>query len=308
MNPVMSVARAELPPTWADLSRGLAEIRLKRLVLAFRRGMAPALAAASSSECEFKKGDCIMKKYLIPAVVMTFSSLISVSQSAWANGELINLPELVKVSSEEIFAPPGFDDNDNAQIVVHGELLNTCFKAAPPLVNVDAANHLITVTPQAYSYSGCWCLDVLVPFTQTVDLGLLRAGQYKVMEMNAQGKRVHDVLLPVEVARSASPDDALYAPVKQAKVELGAPGTQNTLVLSGSFSSDCMEMQEVKTFHRTANIVEVLPIAAYKAGTSCTPNPKPFEVRVKLPAVAPGNTLLYVRSLNGQAVTDVELF
>lgn len=225
-----------------------------------------------------------------------------------ANGGPFPAPELVKIPADDLFAPPGFDDNDNVQVVVHGQLINTCYKVAPPTVNVDRAHHLITVSAQAYVYPGCWCLQVLVPFTQTIDLGILPAGHYQVVEYNKAGTLIHQASLPVSVAITSNPDDALYAPVKNAKVDLGAPGSAKTLVLGGTFSSDCMELQEVKVLHRLPNIIEVLPIAAYKTGSECKPSPQPFEARVTLPETVPGDTLIYVRSLNGQALSIVEPF
>ena len=214
------------------------------------------------------------------------------------------LPQLVPIPSEQVFAPPGFDDNDNVQIVIHGELINTCYKAAHAHVTVDRDKKLITVVPQAYVYDGEWCLSVLVPFTDTVDLGILPAGQYHVVEYT-QGRMVHDVILPIAQAKTASPDDYLYAPVKNAILKTGASGQE--LVLSGTFASDCMELQDVKVLYRTPHIIEVLPIASYKTGTTCDQNPRPFETDVKLPAVDPGETLIYVRSLNGQAINVVEM-
>lgn len=230
------------------------------------------------------------------------------SLRALADGGAFPAPELTKILSENVFVPQGFDDNDNVQLIVHGQLINTCYKAAPPLVEVDRARHLITVSAQSYVYSGCWCLEVLAPITQTVDLGLLPAGKYRVVESDLSGRLIHDVSLPVAVSASAAPDDLLYAPVKQARLESSTTNSKKTLVLSGAFSSSCLEMQEVKVLSRTPHILEVLPIAAYKAGSDCKPKTRPFEVRVNLPSVEPGDTLVYVRSLNGQAISLVEPF
>src|SRR5262249_16254890 len=99
--------------------------------------------------------------------------------------------------------------------------------------------------------------------------------------------------------------DFLYAPVKH--IKLDTIGATKSVVLSGNFASDCMEMQEVKVLHRVPNVLELLPVAAYKTGAICQLNPRPFEVRVNLPEVEPGQTLIPVRSLNGQSVNDVEL-
>ena len=45
----------------------------------------------------------------------------------------IPLPVLEIVVPEKAFIPPGFDNNDQAQIVVTGNLRNTCHKIGTPL-------------------------------------------------------------------------------------------------------------------------------------------------------------------------------
>jgi hypothetical protein len=246
-----------------------------------------------------------MNKYIIGTVAVMAATWVYGGQSAQA-APYWKLPELVKTPSDAVFAPPGFDNNDNAQIVIHGDLINTCYKAAPPLVTVDRATKQITVSTQAYVYQSDWCIPVLTPFTQTVDLGILPTAQYRVVEFNKQGGLLHESMLPIAESKVSGPDDSLYAPIAHAQLDPKAAG--RVLVLNGVFSTDCMEMQEVKVMHRVANIIEVLPIASYKAVANCQSVPRPFEVRVDLPQGAPGETLIHVRSLNGQSINEVELF
>src|SRR4051794_25152 len=99
-----------------------------------------------------------MKKTLVQLALFAFC----LSGSAWAE-DSFPAPKLVNNPSDEIFAPPGFDENDNAQIVAYGQLINTCYKAAPPDVEVDKGRKQIRVTTRAYLYEGCWCLQVIIP-------------------------------------------------------------------------------------------------------------------------------------------------
>ncbi|MGK5085240.1 hypothetical protein WDW37_18280 [Bdellovibrionota bacterium FG-1] len=213
-------------------------------------------------------------------------------------------PELVRVASERIFAPPGFDDNDNAQLVVHGNLINTCYKAASPAVEVDQQQRKISITPQSYVYFSSWCLNVTVPFTQTIDLGVLQAGTYQIVEINRQDQEIPRGTLSVAPARSASADDVLYAPIKNVRVE--KVGLTAEVIISGVMSNRCMFVQKVKVLNRVQGIIEVLPIAGYRSGMACQGNPRPFEASAPLPEGASGNTLIHVRSLNGQSINDVE--
>ena len=84
---------------------------------------------------------------------------------------------LVSIGSERTFAPRGFDDNDQIQIVVEGKLDNDCYRLEAPSVRVDSASRQITVQPQA-SYYNWLCLEVLVPWTQVINVGRLAAGDW----------------------------------------------------------------------------------------------------------------------------------
>jgi hypothetical protein len=224
-----------------------------------------------------------------------------------ARADLLPAPELVDVQATQIFAPPGFDSNDVAQIVVHGDYRDTCYRSAPPEVTIDREHRMITVAPKAYLRSGCWCAPVLVSFTQPVELGMLAAGKYRVVEFDGRGKVLHETSLSIAADDSVGPDNFLYAPVKN--VQVIQVGADRELLMSGTFSSECMELQEIKALHRTANVIEVLPITSYKSGSNCdNTRQRPFEARVKLPASEPGETLLHVRLLNGQAINVVEPF
>jgi hypothetical protein len=170
---------------------------------------------------------------------------------------------------------------------------------------VDTERKVITVTAQAYSYYGCWCAPVVSTFTRTIDLGMLPIGEYRVLEKDAMGRIRQETQLPIAPSPSSAADDYLYAPVISARVEHSAQG--NELVLNGRLSSDCLELQEIKIMNRRPHIIEVLPMAAYKTGSQCRSAERPFEVRAKLPTMEPGNTLIHVRALNGQAINLVEL-
>ena len=85
------------------------------------------------------------------------------------------IPEVVNLIPDEIFIPPGFDNNDHAQVVVSGVFMNSCYKVAPPKSRVDFSRNKIIIENQVYYYPGGWCLQVLVPYSQTIELGVLEA-------------------------------------------------------------------------------------------------------------------------------------
>ena len=217
------------------------------------------------------------------------------------------LPHLVNYVPSQTFVPPGFDDNDRAQVVITGYYPNTCFKQGPTTATVNEVSHQVLIQHQAYHYESSWCLQMLVPYQETVDLGILGSGEYQIYAVDESGKKSRASAISVALAKSVEPDESLYAPVEQAYVEKNAAGGP-TLVLGGNFSSPCVQLKEVKLLHRKKDVVEVLPIAVVRETSGCESLPRSFEKRVKLPTDLSGSNLIYIRSLNGNAVTRVVEF
>lgn len=218
--------------------------------------------------------------------------------SAWAD----TLPQTVNVELDKGFIPVGFDDNDRVQIAVEGVFTNTCFRIGPHAVRVDEAKHTITIQQQAYRYSGV-CLQLMVPFSGFIDLGLLRSGTYTIVDY--QSKKELGTL-PVLRSTNPGPDDFLYAPITDAYLVNDSVNKKNSLVLSGAFSDRCSEMSDVQVLYQDRVLV-VQPIM--KRSERCTPEKTRFLKVVELEKEIQGIYLLHVRSLNGQAINrmvDVE--
>lgn len=219
-------------------------------------------------------------------------------------------PALIPITPDRIFAPLGFDDNDNVQIVLDGELADTCYKLGPTQFKLDAVRQKIYVQQQAYYYPGAWCAQVRVPYVQTVNLGLLPAGQYELVVQSEDGTVKPVASLPVTISASRSPDDFLYAPVTDVYLEksFGAlEGRESfyTLYINGQFNNSCMKFKDLKMNVRANNVIEVLPIVEMDRSGSCSQIVTDFNVGVSLKNVAKGRYLLHIRSLNGQSVNRV---
>ena len=227
--------------------------------------------------------------------------LASVSQVSWANSPgvktVLQVPHLA-------LAPLGFDDNDNAQVVLSGVFPNTCFRVGPVTSQVDASHQRIIISNEAYFYPSSWCLQVFVPYTQTVNLGPVKAGNYDVVVKSREGDLISKGSLTVAVSTHTDPDDYLYAPVKDVSIEDSAQG--KALVLKGTFDYDCFTFKEVKVQQTAPNVVVVLPILnEVNADTACKPQTSAFEKRVALPKGLQGSTLIHVRALNGQSLNPI---
>ncbi|MBI3555961.1 MAG: hypothetical protein HY074_06845 [Deltaproteobacteria bacterium] len=210
-------------------------------------------------------------------------------------------PAMVDVVPDHVFVPLGFDDNDNAQIVLDGALTDTCYKMGPTKARVDHEAHKIFVRQHAFYYPGGWCAEVRIPYVQVVDLGILKAGQYEVLIEQADHAAKSLASLPIAFSSTASPDDYLYAPVSEAHLDRASTG----LILGGTFTNACMAFKRTLRNVRTNNVIEVLPIVDMERGVSCAQVSNDFKIVVPLQDVPHGRYLVHIRSLNGQSINRV---
>ncbi|MCB0418057.1 MAG: hypothetical protein KDD39_10420 [Bdellovibrionales bacterium] len=169
-------------------------------------------------------------------------------------------------------------------------------------VKVDEADHTITVTQFAYVYSGV-CLRMLVPYTQTVDLGMLEKGNYQVIDGDSAvplGK------LEIHKATQIGPgtDDYIYAPVEDAFVEIDKNTGKKVAVLHGAFSNSCMSFDKTEV-HAYPEVVIVQPVVRFEEQPNCQAGHFAFKKTVELDKVGDGAFLLHVRSMNGKAINKV---
>lgn len=214
--------------------------------------------------------------------------------------------EEINFTPNQVFAPVGFDNNDNAQIVLDGVFPNTCYKVADADVKIDKKRFKIEVREKALYYKGSVCLYMLVPYFKTLNLGVLAEGQYQIRVRQSDGRLVKAGRLEVARSTIASADDYLYAPVEE--MSLDRTGGIPVLNLRGTFTNSCLRIKEVKVSVQTSpnNVVVVQPIAEeYDDERPCVSTPVPFTTSVALKGIPAGRTLVHVRILNGQALNRV---
>lgn len=208
-------------------------------------------------------------------------------------------PSIVGISVEKSFVPVGFDDNDRVQVTVAGAFPSTCYKVDTAKATVDAEQKAIRIWQTAYKYGGP-CLRMIVPFTDVVDLGIVREGDYNLYD-GPSGKWLGK--LPITRSSHPGPDDYLYAPVNDAFLITDAAGTK-TLTLIGEFSDRCTELKEVRV-HYYPEVIVVQPIARRTEIGPCEAMRNRFLKTVPLDPALRGTYLLHVRSMNGQAINKV---
>ncbi len=239
-----------------------------------------------------------MKRLMTTLICSTaVTGALLIAQSSFAQPSIQAEPTQVPATFSKIYVPVGFDSNDNVQFVGEGIFNNSCFRPAPTTLAVDPATKTIKVGAVAYRYNGI-CLQVLLPFSRVVDVGILAAGTWQIVGVD--GKRLGQI--KVAPTLTADPDDYLYAPVSQAYVR--QTRASESLILNGTFPNSCMSMQEVRV-NVTDDVVIVQPIAQMIDKSACKGGPKIFTHIVNLPLIKAGRYLLHVRSMNGAAVNSL---
>jgi len=207
-------------------------------------------------------------------------------------------PVMTGINFNRAYVPNGFDSNDQVEIVGAGIFSNSCYRYAETKVDVDQVDKTITLTPSAYMYTG-YCLQVLMPFDHSINLGLLKEGTYKVKEaLNPE------VLGSINVRAATKPeaDDYLYAPITQAFFK--SQGSSNLVQLSGEFPLSCMKIKNV-LFDKQPDVLVVQPIVELDHSVPCKDGKFHFENLSDVGPLTKGNYLLHVRSMNGKSVNTV---
>jgi len=220
-------------------------------------------------------------------------------------------PTLVPTALDNVFVPVGFDDNDNVEIIVAGHFTNVCSKVGPLTAEVNEDARIITLSPQTWVYQSVRCetQEIYVPFIQSVALGTLSRGDYKVVVASAPQLDSRDLV--VAKATQSTPDDYTYAPVENVEVTRDAESGRITGVeVSGTFSrflAGCTKFKELRATITKGNVMVVLPIAEFTPNKPCE-NPtgdRKFRARAKVEGAPATDMLLHVRVMNGMSINKV---
>lgn len=227
--------------------------------------------------------------YIYTAVVQAYTVLGASSE-----------PVQQSSSYHTSYIPHGFDTNDQTQIVAEGSFTNSCFRPAGYAVNVDHKTKEIKVTPKAYRYSG-YCLMMIVDYSEVIDLGLLKVGQYSILQNTGEQERYFGEI-SVRAATNSEADDYVYAPIDQAYYE--KQNGKNEITLTGNFTNSCMKMADVMVSPKD-NVIVVQPISEVDKTASCKDGRFPFKETVDLNVNQKGRFLLHVRSINSKSINKL---
>jgi hypothetical protein len=231
------------------------------------------------------QGEQIMQKLIITSIV-----LLMVAMSAMAQGR----PSQVNVPVSNVYIPFGFDSNDSKELVVTGYLPNLCYqKTGYKLKRLNSNTFMVEVKS---NYIQGACAEVAVSYAQTVELGTLPPGNYKIL-VKGRGNKNLTSYMQVARARKRTRDDFWYANVTEITHVFGS----DLVRIKGVHPSDCYALDRVDLLSNKVNTFSVLP-KIKRIKSSCQKKPTPFQYDVKVPnSLSPDQILIHVRTMNGNA-------
>lgn len=204
----------------------------------------------------------------------------------------------VDIALEDVHVPLGFDSNDrNVEIVVTGIVPDTCYRRPQGIAKIEG--NQISVDMKAVKVSGkdIMCIQAVVPYLVTVNLGQLQEGHYDIKVNKGKVSQKDSVLL-VDKPGSQSIDNFTYANITAVDVLHG----KKTLLLKGAHPSGCMNIDHIEVVpNLNGNTLAILPIVRQDQ-LICDRMMKPFTYEVPLPATLNDQSVVFhVRKVAGNA-------
>ncbi len=220
-----------------------------------------------------------------------------------ANTEVVDSP------IERMFIPDGFDDNDNSIVILQGTFPNSCYQVGKAEAIISKEDKKITVKAKSLYYPSGPCAQVLVPFMQEVNLGVLEAGVYDVYLDAERGLRRSFQVIPRITDRH---DDFMYAPVDSVTV-VEKEGASHA-VLSGYYPHTfvgCMKFVEFRTRKMPdQDLIVILPITTLTSDNddpACARNlgGKKFDRIIEINHHFNDVGMIHTRVMNGASVNSI---
>ena len=213
-----------------------------------------------------------------------------------------SVPVEVMVPIEDVYSPKGFDSNDNSQIIISGYLPNLCHRAPKSIVKVVGNKIDIKVVSLKYDPSNPYCPEMVVPFVEAIDLGVMDKGVYDIL---VNGKSIYERRSNIQVdeASSDAVDEYVYAGVEYVEKELGS----RKVVLKGYNPSDCFILDEIEVIDNNKDVYSIMP-KMKQISDFCALKMVPFEYDFIVPdKLKSDKVLLHVRSVQGKSVNSIFL-
>lgn len=213
-------------------------------------------------------------------------------------GGAVHAGNAVKLSVDHVFAPKGFDSNDETAVMALVWVPSPCY--SKPEATAKRKGNTVSVTVTSVEKKNEACIQMAYPALVTVGLGQLDEGDYRVV-VNGRTASQKEEKLSISKASNFSIDDFTYARVSHVSVD----DASMTATLSGVNPSDCLELDRINFISNDKDTVAVLPIMK-QVKSDCERKAVPFNYTFDVPRGLPSkDVLLHVRSLEGSAVNEL---
>lgn len=213
-----------------------------------------------------------------------------------------SVPVEVMVPIEDVYSPKGFDSNDNSQIIISGYLPNLCHRAPKSIVKMEEGKVDIKIVSLKYDPSNPYCPEMIVPFVEAIDLGVMDKGVYDIV---VNGKSIFEkrASLQIDEASSDAVDEYVYAGVEYIEKSAGS----RRVVLKGYNPSDCFVLDEIEVLDNEKDVYSIKP-KMKQVSDFCALKMVPFEYDFIVPdKLQADKVLLHVRSVQGKSVNSIFL-
>lgn len=214
-------------------------------------------------------------------------SVFSLSFSVQAESTKVHL------SSGKLFVPQGYDSNDLIEVVVQGSLPNSCYKG--PTHEVIKEGNIFKIYLYAYYQPAEHCKKFSIPFQQTVNLGMLNQGKYKV-QLNEVHIIAEEELL-IKESVSSFQDDFLYGNI----MNLIEDEDSRTVQLVGTNPTDCLVFKKMEQ-EIQKNMIILKP--QFSEVGDCHDIPTEFTLKYDVPFLEshPRGMMLHIRVMGGRSL------
>jgi|GEM_PF-4345521 len=251
---------------------------------------------------EPKSGD-LMKNFAI-SILVVWLLIIMGGFQAQAEPEITAARHNVAEKTDaivvfgRIFAPNGFDSDENAQIVAEGEFKSSCAGLGRTSLQIDRSRFEITVGAAINIKPGA-CSPGHFTFHREISLGYLAPGKWTIKDATSGSE-----LGRVEI-QQAHPDSETvpkYAPVDKAFFKVGPQSAQ--IMVTGNYSNSCLALSEVRV-QIQQDVIVLQPIVQESPGDNCIKGKFPFSSWTSLDFLKPGRFLIHIRGAQGHAINSI---
>jgi hypothetical protein len=202
------------------------------------------------------------------------------------------------VPVNHLFSPAGFDSNDNTEVIVTGYLPNLCYKAPNSTVSIKDGKISVSVKAIQNQTALGFCADVIVPYIEYINIGVLDKGKY-IVAVNEKSQWEKKGNISISEASSSSIDEAVYANVEE--IARGEEGSRK-IELKGYNPSDCFELKEIVVLDNGVDTYTILP-KMKQVKSFCPKKMIPFTYEFNVPEkLEADKVLLHVRVMDGRSV------